>query len=121
MEEIVGVLRVDPKTGATYLSVVVQSLTELGYCIRVLKLEHFIWMPLPRLRLFILGFSEEGGGQKAAGWVVAKIMAVTNSREAAVEGSDVCNDVWAVLDHNDTEEIFALEQSKATIKTTLLT
>ena len=121
VEEVVGLLRVDPKTGATYLSVVVQSLTELGYCIRVLKLEHFIWMPLPRLRLFILGFSEEGGGQKAADWVVAKIMAVTNSREAAIEGSDVYNDVWAVLHHNDTEEIFALDQRKATIKTTLLT
>ena len=78
-------------------------------------------MPLPRLRLFILGFSEEGGGQKAADWVVAKIMAVTSSREAAIEGSDVCNDVWVVLDHNDTEEIFALDQRKATIKTTLLT
>ena len=78
VENVEALLNLDPKVGKSPCDELVQHASSLGYAVRVLKLDHDVFVLMSRPRIWIIGFSGEGGGERAADWT-AKALGQANS------------------------------------------
>lgn len=107
-EEVEGVDRTDCRTGETYLYQLVVACENLKYSVQVVIIDHAVWIAVPRKRIYILGFSEEAGGAKAAKWAAERVVQVIQFREQQGPGADV----WKVVQSHD-QELSWIMDSKA--------
>jgi hypothetical protein len=72
-EEVVGILKINPISGFRYAEEIMGQAEDAGYATKVMEISASVFGEVPRLRVFIIGCTDELGGGKAALWICNQI------------------------------------------------
>lgn len=111
LEEVMDVLRISPKTGEPYLETLMTRCAEMGYAVRAMKVDHAIWVELPRQRLFLVGVKEEAGGASAADWVVQVVQTAISHRCSSPPTP--LEDIVPLGDHDEADFVATQQVAKS--------
>lgn len=93
VEEVTVLEHIDRTTGRPFLKQFCTMCARRGYAMRVLRLDHGVWVELSRLRLFIAGFDDATGHAKAVDLFVERVL---EAKQYRAIGAPTC--VWSVVE-----------------------
>lgn len=108
VEQVDTFMHHDPQLGMSPLKRFVQDVVRLGYAVRVLEVEHSVWVEVPRKRLFVLACGPELGHSEGVSWLAKHIQEVVDRRKMLGPPAGV----FDVIDINDPEEVQRREAAK---------